>query len=109
MKHSFITAALALAISAIGSAQYSQPVRDVDKDARGAMVSTCGVTIGIGDPSAKTTVCSLVLEGAIVTNVPAGKILVIDDVSASCVLQSGQLMRQLVLGGTVYQKALPML
>lgn len=88
MSFTRIALVLAFTLSAASAQQFAQPVRDVEKEARSAVFGYCNPIILAGQTStANVNNCSLgSVTGASFSNatVPAGKILVIEEASASC-------------------------
>lgn len=73
----------ATAMSAFGQA-YSQPVRDVEKEARAAVRGVCELSIDPGYGGNLTDCTMSDLNQSLGATVPAGKILVIEDIAATC-------------------------
>ncbi len=87
----------AFAVSAAFAQSWSQPVREVEKEARSAVFGACS---GLIQPNANvgSGSCSMTLaNGQSVQAVPAGKHLVVEDVSASCETASDELIAKLSL------------
>jgi hypothetical protein len=85
MKKTMIGIILSTAMAVSACAQgYSQPVREIEKAARSAVRGTCDVSIDPGY-SGNLTNCSMAdLNQNLGETVPAGKILVIEDINATC-------------------------
>ena len=81
-----ITFILTLLVPAAYGQTFAQPVREVDREARAAVRGNCIVSIPIGQSVSPGSVCPLeTVAGVQLGNsVPAGKILVIEDASATC-------------------------
>lgn len=85
MKTTMIGLILSTAMAVSAFAQgYSQPVREIEKAARSAVRGTCDVSIDAGY-SGNLANCTMAdFNQNLGETVPAGKILVIEDINATC-------------------------
>jgi hypothetical protein len=88
----------ACAMTAAHAQSWSQPVREVEKEARSAVRGACSGSILANSNVGSGAACSMALaNGQSVQAVPAGKHLVVEDVSASCETASDELIAKLSL------------
>jgi hypothetical protein len=83
MKNIVMLLLLGAAATTAFAQSFSQPVREVEKAARGAVTGQCGAAIQQGNGAIGDCVL-FDQELSLGALVPAGKILVVEDVSASC-------------------------
>ena len=92
------TFVLALSLSAAYGQTFAQPVREVDRDARTALHGTCFISVAPGFNSNGAPCSMTSISGAkLGDSVPSGKILVVEDASATCVKNSGDALGSLFL------------
>lgn len=93
---------LALALPATQAQTWSQPVREVQKEARSAVAGHCNATIAAGYVSSGYQPCNVKsITGADLGGaVPAGKVLVVEEVSATCFKAVADGWQALSLTGT---------
>jgi hypothetical protein len=79
---------------------FAQPVREVDGFAKTSIRGVCTVSVPVGAETSGFDQCTLrTTSGATVpTFIPAGKVLVIEEASASCRRSSQDVFEQLALG-----------
>ena len=81
----------ALALTATAVAQtYSQPVREVEKGARSAVRGTCVLNIYPNSASGQSQCAMWLVTGEAAQAVPAGKHLVVEDLSTYCFTNTGE-------------------
>ncbi len=105
------TLAVCLLTAAAASAQgYSQPVREMETEARSAVRGHCHIQYSAGFSSLVAQAdCNLFdLNQAIGLTVPQGKVLVVDDISAACNKATADRWAGLWLNGSSYDKFLPL-
>lgn len=110
MKQIMMILLCGAALAAGASAQvYSQPVRDVEKEARSAVRGNCEISVDPGYVSTLTDCALSDLNQILGSTVPAGKVLVIEDISASCAKSNADLTMTLAFrtGGNFW-KHLPL-
>lgn len=102
-------ACFALALSAAFAQSWSQPVREVDRPAKSAIQGTCYVSIAAGEND-NISDCSLYnLSGNLVSAIPDGKALVIENVSATCSIPAAAPFRTLNIGTTSMRTNVPLI
>lgn len=99
-----------LAASASSAQSYSQPVREMEKEARSAVRGHCHIQYAAGYASLiAQSDCNLFdLNQPIGTTVPQGKVLVVEDISAACNNATADRWAGLWLNGSSYDKYLPL-
>lgn len=98
MKYTNLIALALISATAALAQSWSQPVREVEKEARSAVRGACSGSIQ-ANHNVGSGACSMTLAGEqLVQAVPAGKHLVVEDVSASCETAGGELIARLSLG-----------
>jgi len=111
MKRTLILliAGAALALSAAAQT-YSQPVRDVDSGARSGAYGYCSVTLAAGFSGSGLQNCSLgtVTGQNLNGTVPDGKILIIEEASATCRKNSADDWSRLIISSSHGQRLLPL-
>jgi hypothetical protein len=87
---------------------YSNPVREVEKPGKSAVFGACDLNILAGN-SISEIECTLVEnEQNIGVAIPAGKVLVIEDISVILVKATADVLNGVRLSAGLYVKALPM-
>lgn len=97
------------AFSAAALAQnWAQPVREVDRPAKSAIYGSCYASIASGE-SGKSTDCTLyLLSGNLLSSIPEGKALVIENASATCTIPSAAPFRLLNVGSNSMRANIPL-
>jgi hypothetical protein len=99
MKYSNLIALALISATAALAQSWSQPVREVEKEARSAVRGACSGSILANSNVGSGAACSITLpDQQSVQAVPAGKHLVVEDISASCETVSGEIIARLSLG-----------
>lgn len=107
-----------IAISALGAAaafaqSWSQPVREIEKEARSAVTGFCSnIDISPGFSGSGIVQCSFfsIMPGSPALNqVPAGKILVIEDLSGSCTKPATDSFSQVAFSVAGRSKLVPLI
>ncbi len=108
MNNLFKTILMAGAMSAVAFGQaYSNPVREMEKPGRSVATGLCSLTLLPGY-SSDSVECTVAENGQpLGATIPAGKTLVIEDISASCIKGSADPLDSMRLIAGAYTKSLP--
>jgi len=109
MKTTLMGIILGAAMAASAVAQgYSQPVREMEKEARSAVRGACEISIEAGHSGNSVNCAMADFTQNFGETVPAGKILVIEDIAATCYKSNADLTASLLLRTGNFWKPLPL-
>lgn len=92
-----------LAVSALSAQSWSQPVREIEKEARSAVRGYCAqIMITSGAGTSGPCILSPLIGSGSWNTVPAGKILVIEDVNIRCSKHSSDSFAAIRLQPSLY-------
>lgn len=112
MKTIQCVVSFALVLSTASAQTWSQPVREMEKEARSAVTGSCGqieVPAGFSGSAIITCTFRSIMPGSIAMNrVPVGRILVIEDISGSCTKAGSDTFSSLRIDAGGRPKQLPL-